>query len=41
MAGVNVLAIALGYYLQSSEDGNLKILIDSPSYRALTEANLN
>jgi hypothetical protein len=41
MASVNVLAIALGFYLQSSESGSLKILIDSPSYRTLTEANLN
>lgn len=39
-AGVNVLAVALGYYLLASEQGNLTILIDDASYRSLTEANL-
>lgn len=39
-AGVNMLGMAVGYYLQSALNGQLDILIHTDSYRELTKANL-
>ena len=38
--GVNMLGVALGYYLVGVVGGNMDVMVSDEGYRALTEANL-
>ena len=40
-AGVNVFAMALGYYLSSQAGGSLTVIIKDPNFKTITEKNLN